>query len=92
MEHSHAGPKGVGKSSFELIDPKLLDSALPIKSGDVVLDLACGKGAYSVFLSGRVGTAGLVYAVDLWEEGLRILSEDMADKGICNITRMHTDA
>jgi len=48
-------PKGAGKSSFELIDSNLLLKNTPIKDGSVVLDLACGKGTYSLFLSDVVG-------------------------------------
>ena len=39
--------------------------ALPIREGDRVLDLACGDGAYSAWLAGRVGPAGAVTAVDI---------------------------
>lgn len=85
-------PKGAGKSSLELIDSGKLLDALPIKSGSIVLDLACGKGAYSIFLSGIVGDKGLVYAVDLWEEGLLILKVHMNQKGITNITPLIADA
>jgi ubiquinone/menaquinone biosynthesis C-methylase UbiE len=41
---------------------------LPVKPCSVVLDLACGKGAYSFFLFKMVGENGLVYAVDLWDD------------------------
>ena len=47
MNDNQKKPKGAGKSSFELIDPKKLAEILSLKSGSVVLDLACGKGAYS---------------------------------------------
>ena len=48
MTDTQKKPKGAGKSSFELIDPNILTETLPIKPGSVVLDLACGKGAYSI--------------------------------------------
>jgi ubiquinone/menaquinone biosynthesis C-methylase UbiE len=51
MNDTHKKPKGAGKSSFELINPKILTDMLPVKPGFVVLDLACGKGIYSIFLS-----------------------------------------
>ena len=73
----HKKPKGVGKSSFELINPDLLKDMLQLKSGYTVLDLACGKGTYSIFLSKIVGEGGLVYAVDLWKEGLQILGKEI---------------
>lgn len=38
---------------------------LPLRSGDRVLDLACGDGAYALWLAERVGAEGVVVGVDL---------------------------
>ena len=92
MENTEKKPKGAGKSSFELIDSDKLRSALPIKSGSVVIDLACGKGIYSMFLSKIVGETGLIYAVDLWKEGILLLEEQIEKKGITNIRTLLNDA
>ncbi len=85
-------PKGAGKSSFELIDPNVLTDELPLKPGSVAIDLACGKGAYSIFLSEIVGDEGLVYAVDLWEEGLQLLQQEIDTKRGTNILPLLADA
>jgi len=87
-----AKPKGAGKSSFELIDTQILEQMLPIHKGSVILDLACGKGLYSLFLSQLAGPSGLVYAVDLWEEGLEILEQDALKKEAANILTIKADA
>lgn len=87
-----AKPKGAGKSSFELIDTQILEQLLPIHKGSVILDLACGKGLYSLFLSQLSGPSGLVYAVDLWEEGLEILEQDALKKEAPNILTIKADA
>ena len=92
MNNTEKKPKGAGKSSFELIDSEKLRSTLPIKPGSVVIDLACGKGIYSMFLSEIVGETGLIYAVDLWKEGLLLLEEQIEKKGITNIKTLLTDA
>lgn len=92
MDHTHKMPKGAGKSSFELIDSDKLRSALPIKPGSVVIDLACGKGIYSLFLSEIVKETGLIYAVDLWKEGLLLLEEQLKKKSITNIITLLADA
>ena len=63
-------PTGAGKSSFELIDADAFLGELELTAGMTVLDLACGRGAYSLALSDRVGPAGTVFAVDLWEDGI----------------------
>ena len=73
-------PKGAGKSSFELIDTDIFLKNVPIKEDSVILDLACGRGAYSLFMSDIVGENGLIYAVDLWEEGLLLLEEEINEK------------
>ena len=92
MDNTEKKPKGAGKSSFELIDSEKLRSTLPINPGSVVIDLACGKGIYSMFLSEIVGETGLIYAVDLWKEGLLLLEEQIEKKGITNIKTLLTDA
>lgn len=92
MDNIQKPPKGAGKSSFELIDSDKLRSALPIKPGSVVIDLACGKGIYSMFLSKIVGQTGLIYAVDLWKEGLLSLEEQIEKKNITNIMTLLADA
>jgi ubiquinone/menaquinone biosynthesis C-methylase UbiE len=40
-------------------------SSLPIEEGDVVVDLACGDGAYSYWLADRVGETGTICALDV---------------------------
>lgn len=50
------------------------------------------KGAYSLFLSNIVGDQGLVYAVDLWEEGIMLLEEEIETRGITNIMALVADA
>lgn len=63
-------PKGAGKSSFERIDSARFFRELDLKKGITFLDLACGRGTYSLAVSEIIGPAGRVYAVDLWEEGI----------------------
>ena len=92
MTDDHKKPKGAGKSSLELINSDKLTDTLPLNPGSTVLDLACGKGIYSVFLSKIVGDTGLVYAVDLWEEGLQILGKEIEEQNITNILPLLDDA
>ena len=92
MNDTHKKPKGAGKSSFELINPKILMEMLPVETGSVVLDLACGKGIYSIFLSEIVSDQGLIYAVDLWKEGLALLEEQIKTRDIINIKTLLNDA
>jgi len=84
-------PRGAGKSSFELIDAHRLTTALPLKEGAVVLDLACGSGAYSLLLSAIVGDAGLVYAADIWRHGLLRLEKQIETLDIKNVMPLVAD-
>lgn len=87
-----AKPKGAGKSSFELINTDILKQRLPVHQGSVILDLACGKGLYSLFLSQLAGPDGRVYALDLWEAGLGILEKEARKKEGAAIATIKADA
>ena len=90
MKNHH--PIGAGKSSFELIDADVFFVELELTAGMTVLDLACGRGAYSLAVSERVGPNGTVFAVDLWEDGIATLNREAESRGIQNITARVADA
>jgi SAM-dependent methyltransferase len=48
---------------------------LKIKPGDIVCDLGCGNGFYTLPIAERVGKTGKVLAVDIQQEMLHLLSE-----------------
>src|SRR2546422_63703 len=54
--------------------PDLLVEALKLKPGDIVADIGAGTGYYSWRLAQRVGTNGLVYAVEIQQEMLDLLA------------------
>jgi ubiquinone/menaquinone biosynthesis C-methylase UbiE len=68
-------PVAAGKSSFDLIDPELVFSAMQLQPDTVLLDLACGIGNYSVAAAAFIGPAGAIHAFDLWPEGITTLRE-----------------
>ena len=78
-------PPGAGKSSYDLIDPGALWAELNLPKGITFLDLGCGQGNYSLAAANLIGPAGLVYAVDLWEEGIASLKERAAREGRANL-------
>jgi len=78
-------PPGAGKSSYDLIDPGTLWAALDLPQGITFLDLGCGQGNYSLAAADHIGPAGVVYAVDLWEEGIAALRERAAREGRANL-------
>ncbi len=87
MAHHTESPKlpGAGKSSYDLIDPGALWAALHLPQGITLLDLGCGQGNYSLAVANLIGPAGVVYAVDLWEEGIASLKERAAREGRANL-------
>jgi ubiquinone/menaquinone biosynthesis C-methylase UbiE len=78
-------PPGAGKSSYDLIDPGSLWAELDLAQGITFLDLGCGQGNYALAAAARIGPAGAVYAVDLWEEGIAALKERAGREGRANL-------
>lgn len=92
-------PIAAGKSSYDLVDTDKVFGALNLKPDTVLLDLACGRGAYSLEAAKRIGDKGLVYGVDLWEEGIRLLEKQTTEQGfshvrpvLCNASKVPIDA
>jgi ubiquinone/menaquinone biosynthesis C-methylase UbiE len=83
--HENLKPPGAGKSSYDLIDPGLLWAALDLPRGIIFLDVGCGQGNYALAAADRIGPAGVLYAVDLWEEGIIALKERAAREGRANL-------
>jgi 2-polyprenyl-3-methyl-5-hydroxy-6-metoxy-1,4-benzoquinol methylase len=62
-----------------------------VKKGQVVADLGCGSGYYTLPLAELVGPEGKVYAVDLGKKCIRTL-EKKADKGGYHNIEAHTSS
>lgn len=65
--------------------PDLLFPALKLKPGDAVADIGCGSGYHTRKLARRVGTNGVVYAVDIQPEMLDLLTNKLAAEKIFNV-------
>lgn len=85
-------PPGAGKSSFDLIDPGKVFGLLGLRRGIVMLDVGCGPGDYSLYASPLIGNEGIIYAVDMWEEGIARLRERIVREGFSNIRPLVADA
>jgi len=83
--------RGIGKSSFGLIDTKRLFSLLDLKKNFVFIDLACGRGEYSIAASLFAGEKGRIYALDRWVEGVQSLKKTTGEKGINSILPIQAD-
>ncbi|MBN2054745.1 methyltransferase domain-containing protein [bacterium] len=84
-------PTGAGGSSFEEVDLGTVFAALDLRPGAVLLDLACGRGFYSLHAA-RHTPVSHIYAVDLWSEGLNGLRENIAREGLHTIEPVPADA
>ena len=85
-------PIAAGHSSFGLVDPEKVLAELGVGEGSRLLDLACGRGEYSLLASVHVGDTGVICAVDLWEEGIAELEREVAEREIGNIRSIVADA
>jgi SAM-dependent methyltransferase len=65
--------------------PGLALPALKLKPGDAVADIGAGSGYYTSRLAKLVGGTGLVYAVDIQQEMLDLLTNKMAEAKIHNV-------
>ena len=65
--------------------PDLLIPALKLKAGDSVADIGAGTGYYTRRLAKAVGEKGAVYAVEIQQEMLDLLTNKLAGENIHNI-------
>ena len=63
----------------------LLLPALKLKPGDAVADIGCGSGYYTRRLAKAVGTNGVVFAVEIQQEMLDLLTNKLATEKIFNV-------
>jgi ubiquinone/menaquinone biosynthesis C-methylase UbiE len=82
--HFTGAPWLVRESRQREEDCRLLQ-ALDLKPGQTICDLGCGNGFYTLELARRVGPTGVVYAVDIQPEMLRMLAEAAGREGLTNI-------
>jgi len=83
--NGHKKPPGAGWSSFGLVDAERVFDILGLKRGSTFLDIACGRGDYTIAASRIIGDKGLVYAVDLWERGIAALTKRCSAEGIKSV-------
>src|SRR5512137_393436 len=53
-----------------------------LEPGQIVLDLGCGPGTFSIAMAKMVGESGKVIAVDVQEEMLQMVREKAAQQGL----------
>jgi len=83
--HYQGAPWLMRESREREEDCQTLLSALGIKPGQVVCDMGCGNGFYTLQMASLVGEKGRVLAVDIQPEMLHLLEERAKETGITNI-------
>lgn len=83
--HYTGAPWLVRESRQREEDCRMLVEALAIRPGQVLCDMGCGNGFYTLELARRVGPRGMVYAVDVQPEMLHMLAERLAREGVRNV-------
>lgn len=83
--HYTGAPWLVRESRQREEDCRMLIEALDIRPGQVICDMGCGNGFYTLELARRVGPRGLVYAVDVQPEMLHMLAERLVREGVRNV-------
>jgi predicted methyltransferase len=66
-------------------NPKQLLRALGVKAGQTVCDYGCGNGFYTLQMANLVGPRGMVYAVDIQPEMLKLLADRAGPRGLANV-------
>ena len=62
--------------------PNLVMDAMGLENGDIVADIGCGPGYYSLPLAERISPHGVVFAVDIQQGMLDQLAQRMKEAGV----------
>lgn len=83
--HYAGAPWLIRESRDREEDTATLMKVLDAQPGDTVADLGCGNGFYSLRLGKQIGPKGVVLAVDIQTEMLRLLKARAAEQEVENI-------
>ncbi|KAF8598526.1 methyltransferase type 11 [Ceratobasidium sp. AG-I] len=61
-----------------------------IRAGEVVVDLGCGGGMDVILASGKVGSEGKVYGVDMSEDMLAVAKKNIQSRNLTNVELIHS--
>jgi len=67
------------------MDPEKIISQIEMKEGDIVADLGCGAGYFSIPAAKKVGRSGKVHAVDVLTGALETVDSKAKLEGLLNI-------
>jgi ubiquinone/menaquinone biosynthesis C-methylase UbiE len=86
MTHKHKGSHQHGGMTSEgMIDAEQALQKMDLKSAEWFFDAGCGDGHFTIPAAEMVGDSGKVFAVDVWEDGIKSLNQKLQSKGIANV-------
>lgn len=71
--------------------PREVVAQLSLHPGDRVADLGAGSGYFTWHLADAVGNSGTVYAVEINETAVRLLSEGTRSRALQNVRLVHAE-
>ncbi len=74
------------QANLTFVDPGTVISQLAIEPGNTVADFGCGSGYFSFALAQRVGSDGLVLALDVLPSALEAVTSRAKSLGLSNIS------
>jgi ubiquinone/menaquinone biosynthesis C-methylase UbiE len=74
----------------KILPPEITLEKLQLQTGDIVADVGCGIGYFSIPAAVIVGEMGKVYAMDISDEMLREVQERAREKNVANIEMIKT--
>src|SRR4051794_25384342 len=77
---------------FQLMGERIVAAHADLQPGEVVLDVACGKGATLIPAAQQVGDAGRVLGVDIVEAMVDAAGQAIAEAGLSNADVRKMDA
>lgn len=89
--HLPSGHEHTGKSSKDFLDVHLILRETGLQKGNILLDIGCGEGFFSIAASQIIGKRGKVYAVDNHKESIDVLRERITRDNIVNIEAIVAD-
>lgn len=78
------------KERRRILPPSETLSKVGLQKGDVMADIGCGIGYFTIPASEIVGPQGLIYAMDILPEMLEEVDKTVSEQGILNIKTVQT--
>ena len=80
-----------GAERFGRSDPAEMLRELGVGAGSTVVDYGCGPGLFTLAAARLVGTAGMVYGVDLEPRMVELVARRAQEAGLSNVTAVASD-